>query len=155
MKNIKIALFSSFFVFFLYFLKFDSNNLEDFKTKSRLNILPYVSYNLIYNSLSDMMEFIESNMNTFAFEKKFKFSVFNAQMDERLKYSINFINQTKIYVKKNISELSFLILKLKTLANDFPSFERFLEQAMFLKNEINSNNIITQSFVNTTKEFLR
>jgi hypothetical protein len=100
MKNIKIALFSSFFIFFLYFLKFDSNNLEDFKTKSRLNILPYVSYNLIYNSLSDMMEFIESNMNTFSFEKKFKFSVFNAQMDERLKYSINFINQTKIYVKK-------------------------------------------------------
>ena len=75
-------------------------------------------------------------------------------MDERLRYSINFINQTKIYVK-NISESSFLILKLKNLANDFPSFERFLEQAMFLKNEINSKNLITQSFVNTTKEFLR
>ena len=154
MKNIKIALFSLFFIFFLYFVKFDSNNLEDFKTKSKLKILSYVNYNLIYNSLSDMMEFIESNMNTFAFEKKFKFSVINAQMEERLKYSINYFNQTKIYVKK-ISELSFLILKLKTLANDFPSFERFLEQAMFLKNEINSKNIITQSFVNTTKEFLR
>lgn len=154
MKNIKIALFSSFFIFFLYFLKFDSNNSEDFKTKSKLKILPYVNYNLIYNSLSDTIEFIESNMNTFSFEKKFKLSIFNAQMDERLRYSINFINQTKIYVK-NISESSFLILKLKNLANDFPSFERFLEQAMFLKNEINSKNLITQSFVNTTKEFLR
>jgi len=90
MRKIKSAFFLFLIIFILFYLKFNLNNLDHFKydkkliIKSKINILSYVNYNLIYNSLSDMQEYIESSINSVYLKNKLKRTFFESQLTERL-----------------------------------------------------------------------
>jgi hypothetical protein len=157
MNYYKTKIFLSFVLFILFYIKFNLNDskLSKYVVLSK-KLRPYTSCSLIYNSLSELADLIESNKLKFFHESK----SFKIQINERLELVLLLFNKTLNRYYRKFFFPSFLILMLEIVKNELSLFEKSLEQIKILKNKFKSKSKILkknimESLVNETKKVIR